>query len=77
MDEGDTLIAAVVEPLLQLYVPPPEAVSVAVAPAQIVPSLLVAPDVSVTEMDAEGSGFTVITCAEVAVQVLASVTVTV
>jgi bifunctional ADP-heptose synthase (sugar kinase/adenylyltransferase) len=56
---GDTVIAAVAAPLLQEYVPPPEAVSVADAPAQIVPSLLVAPDVSLTAMAADGNVFTV------------------
>jgi hypothetical protein len=32
------------------------------------PSLLVAPEVSVTDMDADGSGFTVMVVLEVAVQ---------
>ena len=44
-----------VAPPGQTYVPPPLAVRVALAPAQIIPSLLVAPEVSVTAMDADGS----------------------
>ena len=39
--------------------PPPEAVRVTEAPRQIVPSLLVAPDVSLTVIAAEGSGLIV------------------
>ena len=57
--DGLTVIAAVAAPLLQEYVPPPEAVRVAEAPAQTVPSLLVAPDVSLTAMEADGSEFTI------------------
>ena len=57
--------------------PPPEAVIVALAPAQMIPSLLVAPDVSDTETDAEGSGFTAIVVVTVAVQLFEFVTVTV
>jgi hypothetical protein len=56
---------------------PPLAVSVALAPVQIVPSLLVLPDVSVTVMDGVGSGLTVIVVVVVAVQPSAFVTVTV
>ena len=74
---GATLIAAVVLPLFQKYVPPPLAVSVALAPAQIIPSLLVAPDVSDTETDTEGIGFTVMTPDADPVSPLLSVTVTV
>jgi hypothetical protein len=58
-------------------VSPPEAVKVALAPAHIIPSLFVAPEVSVTETDADGSGFTVIVTVELAVQLLEFVTVTV
>jgi hypothetical protein len=58
-------------------VPPPEAVKVALAPAHIIPSLFVAPEVSVTEMDADGSGCTVIVTIELAVQLFEFVTVTV
>jgi hypothetical protein len=74
--EGLTLIEAVVAPPVQTYVPPPLAVKSALAPAQIIPSLFVTPDVSVTAMDAEGSGFTVIVVLAVEVQPLV-VTVTV
>ena len=56
--------------------PPPEAVKVAEAPLQMVPSLLVVPEVSVTPMLAEGLAFTVIELPAVAVQpVLVTVTV--
>jgi hypothetical protein len=58
-------------------VSPPEAVKVALAPAHIIPSLFVAPEVSVTETDADGSGFTVIVVVAVAVQLPEFVTVTV
>ena len=47
------------------------------APAQIMPSLFVVPEVSATETDGVGSGFTVMTCVAVAEQLLAFVTVTV
>ena len=70
------MIEAVVAPPGQTYVPPPLAVRVALAPAQIIPSLLVSPEVSVTAMDADGSGFTVMVVVAVAVQPLV-VTVTV
>lgn len=53
------------------------AVIVALAPVQIVPSLFIVPEDSVTDMDGIGSGFTVIVAEVVAVQPLASVTVTV
>jgi hypothetical protein len=66
----------VVAPPGQTYVPPPLAVRVALAPAQIIPSLLVAPEVSVTAMEADGSGLTVMVVLAVAVQPLV-VTVTV
>ena len=56
--EGVTAIEAPVEPLLQAYVLPPEAVSVAVAPVHIIPSLLLSPDVSDTVTVAVGSALT-------------------
>ena len=56
------MIAAVVSVVLHRYVPPPVAVKVAEAPAQIVPSLFVVPEVSDTLIDAVGSGLTVMTC---------------
>jgi hypothetical protein len=74
--DGLTLIEAVVAPPGQTYVPPPLAVRVALAPAQIMPSLFAAPEVSVTDIDADGSGFTVMVVLAVAVQPLV-VTVTV
>ena len=55
---GETEITAPAEPLLHEYVLPPEAVSVADAPVQMIPSLLPAPEVSVTETDPEGLLFT-------------------
>jgi len=73
---GVTVIAAVVAPVLQEYVPPPEAVRVADAPAQMMPSLFVVPDVSVTAIEGTGSGFTVMVAEAVPVQPI-SVTVTV
>jgi bifunctional ADP-heptose synthase (sugar kinase/adenylyltransferase) len=51
---GETVVAAVLSPLLHTYVAPPEAVSVAEAVAQIVPSLFVLPDVSATAIEAVG-----------------------
>jgi hypothetical protein len=75
--DGVTLTAADVLPVFHKYVPPPEAVKVALAPAHIIPSLFVAPEVSVTEMDADGSGCTVIVVVAVAVQLFVFVTVTV
>jgi hypothetical protein len=50
---GATVIAAVVLPLFQKYVPPPLAASVALEPAQMIPSLLVIPDVSDTVTETE------------------------
>jgi hypothetical protein len=50
---------------------------VALEPTHIIPSLLVAPEVSVTATDADGSGFTVIVFVAVAVQLFELVTVTV
>ena len=52
---GATTIEAVVEPLFQRYDVPPEAVSVAEAPEQVVPSLLAIPEVSVIETDGVGN----------------------
>ena len=73
---GVTVIAAVVAPVFQEYVVPPEAVSVAEAPSQIVPSFGV-PEVSTTAITAIGNGLTVIVAVAVAVQPLALVTVAV
>ena len=64
-------------PVLQLYDDPPEAVRVAEAPLQIVPSSLATPDVSVKETDATGKSATEMVCEATAVQLLAFVTVTV
>jgi hypothetical protein len=71
---GVTVIAAVVAPVFQEYVVPPEAVNVAEDPSQIVPSFGV-PEVSVTAIAAEGAGLTVMVMVAVAVQPLAFVTV--
>lgn len=57
--------------------PPPLAVSVALAPVQIVPSLFVEPEVSATEIEAVGSALTVIVVDVVEVHPSAFVTVTV
>jgi hypothetical protein len=70
------LIEAEVAPPVQTYVPPPLAVKSALAPAHIIPSLFATPEVSVTAMDVDGSGFTVIVVVAVEVQPLV-VTVTV
>jgi hypothetical protein len=58
-------------------VPPPLAVRFALAPVQMIPSLLVLPEVSATAIEAVGSEFTVIVVLEVAVQPFVFVTVTV
>ena len=70
------MIAAVVAPVFQEYVVPPEAVSVAEDPSQIVPSFGV-PEVSMTAIEAAGTGLTVIVEVAVAVQPLPFVTVAV
>ena len=57
--------------------PPPLAVSVALPPVQMIPSLEVAPDISVTAMDGVGSALTMIVDDEVAVHPSAFVIVTV
>jgi len=75
--EAVTTAPEPVTPVLQAYVVPPLAVSVAVAPLHIEPSLLPVPEVSVTAIDAVGIGFTVMVVEEVAVQPSAFVTVTV
>ena len=64
-------------PLFQKWVPPPIAVNIALAPAQMIPSLTVTPEVSVTETDTDGSELTVMTPDADAVRPLISVTVTV
>ena len=74
---GDTLIAAVVAVVLHRYVPPPLAVRFALAPTQMIPSLLVLPEVSTTAIEAVGREFTVIVVLEVSVQPFVFVTVTV
>jgi len=56
---------------------PPLAVSVALSPVQMIPSLGVAPDISVTTIIGVGSALTVIVDDEVAVHPSALVTVTV
>ena len=54
-----TEILVVVAPVLHTYVPPPVPVSVALAPAQMIPSFGVSPDVSATVVPATGKGLTV------------------
>ena len=71
------MIEVVVSPVLQAYVPPPVPVRVADAPAQMIPSLAVVPDVSATVVPAVGKGFTVMVVVAEAVQPFALVTVTV
>ncbi len=71
------MIAAVVAPVLQAYEVPPDAVSVAEALEQIIPSLFVVPEVSVTTIAGVGSAFTTIVVTEVPVHPFAFVTVTV
>ena len=77
VNNGFTVIASVIAPVLQLYDDPPEAVRVAEAPLQIVPSSLATPDVSVKETDATGKSATEMVCEATAVQLFALVTVTV
>ena len=62
-------------PVLHRYVVPPEAVIDAEAPIQILPSLLVLPDVSATVVTIVGSGFTVMVRVVLAEQLFAFVTV--
>ena len=56
---------------------PPVPVRVAEAPAQMMPSLMVVPEVSATVIPAVGSGFTVIVLVALEIQLFAFVTVTV
>ena len=65
---GETVIAAVVAPVLQRYVPPPDAVSVTGEPAHIA--------AEGGAMAAIGSGLTLIVVVNTAVQPNALVTVT-
>lgn len=74
---GVTTIEVEVSPVLQRYEPLPEPIRVAEAPIQMIPSLLVVPELSVTEMAGVGSGLTLMVCVAVAEQLLALVTVTV
>ena len=74
---GETEIAAVFWPELHTYDVPPEAVSVTAAPLQMIPSLLVVPEVSAMAMAGDGMAFTVIVCVAVAIHPLAFVAVTV
>jgi hypothetical protein len=74
---GVTVIAAVLAPVFQLYDVPPEAASVALSPIRIIPSLSAAPDISVTDMEATGTAFTVTAELAMAEHPFALVTVTV
>ena len=71
------MIAVVVAPVLQEYVPPPVPVSVTLAPVQMMPSLLAVPEVSATVIPGVGNGLTVMVRVVEAVQPFAFVTVTV
>jgi hypothetical protein len=70
-------MAAVVPPVFHEYEVPPDAVSIAVAPEHVIPSLFPTPEVSATATDGVGSGLTFIVTEEEAVQPFALVTVTV
>ena len=74
---GVTVIEVVVAPVLQAYEVPPVPVRVAEAPRQIMPSLLVIPEVSATVIPGVGNGLTVMVVVVEAVQPFALVTVTV
>jgi hypothetical protein len=76
LDTGETVMAAVVAPVLHEYVPPPLAVRLAEPPVQTALSLAV-PDASVSVIDATGNVFTVINCDAVDVHPPVPVTVTV
>ena len=71
------MIEVVVAPVLQAYVPPPVPVNVAEVPEQMIPSLLVVPEVSATVIPVVGKGLTVMVVVAEAVQPAALVTVTV
>ena len=74
---GVTMIEVVVAPVLQAYEVPPVPLRVADAPAQMMPSLLVVPEVSATVIPGVGNGLTVMVVVAEAVQPAALVTVTV
>ena len=74
---GVTMIEVVVAPVLQAYEVPPVPLRVADAPAQMIPSLLVVPEVSATVIPGVGNGLTVMVVVAEAVQPAALVTVTV
>ncbi len=76
VDDGDTEMAAVVWFPFHRYVPP-DVVSVTLLPAQIIPSLLLAPKASVALIEGVGSAFTVTALVADAVHMFTSVTVTV
>ena len=73
---GETEIEVVVAALLQRYDVPPEAESEALAPTQIIPSLLATPEVSATETEGVGSGLTVTVLVVAELHILALVAVT-
>jgi hypothetical protein len=74
---GVTDMLDVVAPVVHAYVPPPVAAKFALAPAHIVLSLFVVPDVSVAVIPATGNGVTVIVCMTTAVHPAPLDTVTV
>ena len=72
---GDTILPAVVAPLVQTYVPPPDAVRATDDPLQIIPSLLVVPEFSDITMVAVGNVHapgTVVTVVDVGLAVIPS-----
>jgi len=72
---GESVIAAVEAPVLHKKPLPPDAVSVALEPAQIILSLMVDPELSVSVITAFGKDLTVINVEAVDEQLLASVIV--
>ena len=73
---GETVVAEVLDPVLHTKVSPLVAESVILAPVQILPSLLLLPEVSLTEMIGNCSKTTVMVELLVAVQPLSFVTTT-
>ena len=73
---GETVIEVLAAPLLQRYDDPPEALMVAVAPLQIIPSSFSSPDISDVSNTGTGSGLTVMVTDVTAEQPAALVTVT-
>ena len=77
MADGETVIEAVVAPVFHEKIIPPLAVRVALAPVQIIPSLLVNPEISVMVTETICCSMTVIVVLAVEVHPPELVTVTV